>query len=210
MTTTFTDLALYAFALAVLVLTPGPVVVATVARTLASGMRSALPLAAGVAVCDMIWPLLAILGLAALVQVYSDIMVVLRYGGAAILIWMGWRLIAGADKVVDQTPDAALMRRTAIQGFMAGFLVNISNPKAIVFFIGILPTLVDVRALTVPDIAAILFLSAIIPFLGNVVWAWAAHGARGFLHSRGATRRLNQISGGALAAAGVTIAVTRI
>ena len=87
MTITLTEIAIYAFALAVLVLTPGPVVVATIAKTLASGMRSALPLAAGVSIVDMLWPLLAILGLSALVEAHSGALQVLRYVGGAILIW---------------------------------------------------------------------------------------------------------------------------
>jgi len=209
MTVTLTELGVDALALAVLVFTPGPVVVATIAKSLATGWRSAVPLAGGVAVCDVIWPLLAILGLSALVQTYGEIMEALRYLGAAILIWMGWRLIAGAREALETRPDPTLMRRTAWQGFAAGFLVNISNPKAIVFFIGVLPALFDLTRLTGLFIAAILALSALVPFLGNVVWAVGAHRARRLLTSARAVRRVNQGSGTALIGAGVFIAVSR-
>ncbi len=202
------DLALYAFALAVLVLTPGPVVVATIARTLTTGWRSAMPLAAGVSVCDMLWPLLAIFGLSALVQVYGEIIEILRYVGAGILIWMGWRLIIGSREALKTDPDPELMRRTAWEGFFAGFLVNLGNPKSILFFVGILPNLFDMAALTAIDVAVIVIMSAVVPFLGNVVWAAAAQGARRFLRSSRAVRRVNQVSGGALAGAGVAIAAS--
>jgi len=208
MTITLTEIALYALALAVLVLTPGPVVVATIARTLGSGMRAALPLAAGVSIVDVLWPLLAILGLSALVESNADILHVMRYAGGAILIWMGWRLVAGSRRALTTEPDPALMRRTAWQGFAAGVLVNLGNPKSIVFFIGILPNLFDVRALGAPDIAIILAMSAAVPFLGNVVWAGAAHRARRLLSSSAAVRRVNQASGGALIGAGAVIAAT--
>ncbi|MEM6622687.1 MAG: LysE family translocator [Pseudomonadota bacterium] len=195
MTISLAELGIYAFALFVLVVTPGPVVVATIARTLSTGWRSSMPLAGGVAVCDMIWPLTAIFGLAALVQVYGEIMQVLRYGGALILIWMGWRLITGSKEALETAPDPALMRRTAWQGFAAGFLVNIGNPKAILFFVGILPNLFDIAALTAPDILVIVGISAVVPFLGNVAWALAAQRARVLLTTPKMVRRVNQGSG---------------
>ena len=208
MTITLTEIVIYAFALAVLVLTPGPVVVATVAKTLASGIRSALPLAAGVSIVDMLWPLLAILGLSALVEAHAGALQVLRYVGGAILIWMGARMILRAGKRLETAPDPALMRRNAWQGFLAGALVNLGNPKSIVFFIGLLPTLFDLSALTWADAAVILAMSAAVPFLGNLVWAGAAHRARAYLASAAAVKRVNQASGGALAGAGAVIAAT--
>lgn len=208
MTITLTDLSIYVFALGVLVITPGPVVVALIARTLSSGWRSAMPLSAGVAICDMIWPLLAIFGLAAIVQVYGEIMQVVRYAGAAILIWMGWRLLFGSKEALASNPDPALMRRTAWQGFAAGFLVNIGNPKAILFFVGILPNLFDIATLTALDVTVIIIASALVPFLGNLAWALAAQRARIFLTTPKMVRRVNQGSGATLMGVGGVIATT--
>ena len=208
MTITLTEIALYAVALAVLVFTPGPVVVATIAKTLASGIRSALPLAAGVSIVDMLWPMLAILGLSALVEAHADALQVMRYVGGAILVWMGWRLIARSRKALETAPDPTLIRRTAWQGFAAGALVNLGNPKSIVFFIGILPTIFHLGQVTWLDTAIIVVMSAVVPFLGNMVWAAAAHRARRLLSSATAVRRVNQASGGALMGAGAVIAAT--
>lgn len=208
MTVTLAELSIYAVALAVLVITPGPVVVAVIARTLSSGWRSAMPLSAGVAVCDVIWPLLAIFGLAAVVQIYGEIMQVVRYAGAAILIWMGWRLLVGSKEALATNPDPALMRRTAWQGFAAGFLVNIGNPKAVLFFVGILPNLFDIAVLTMLDVLVIVCLSALVPFLGNVIWALAAGRARVFLTTPRMVRRVNQASGGTLIGVGGVIAAS--
>ena len=104
--------------------------------------------------------------------------------------------------------DPVLMRRSAWQGFLAGVLVNLGNPKSIVFFIGLLPTLFDLGRLTTADIAVILAMSATVPFAGNVVWAAVAHRARRYLSSAAAVRRVNQASGGALAGAGAVVAAT--
>ena len=165
-------------------------------------------MAAGVSVVDMLWPLLAILGLSALVTAHTEALQILRYFGGAVLIWMGVRLFLKAGHQLETAPDPSLMRRTAWQGFAAGALVNLGNPKSIVFFIGLLPTLFDLAALTWVDTAIILVMSALVPFLGNVAWALAAHRARRFLSSARAVRRVNQVSGGALAGAGAVIATT--
>ena len=95
MTVTAAQLVAYAGALALLVLTPGPVVAALIARAATGGVGAAVPLAAGVAVGDVAWPLAALFGIGALVQVWGGVLEALRYGGAAMLGWMGWRLIAG-------------------------------------------------------------------------------------------------------------------
>ncbi|HET7408649.1 MAG TPA: LysE family translocator [Paracoccaceae bacterium] len=208
MTVAILDLAFYAFALAVLVATPGPVVVATVARTLGSGIRSAIPLAAGVAVGDVLWPLLAIFGLSALATLYGEVMQLLRYVGAGILIWMGWRLIARPRAVLRQAPDPALMRRDAGRAFMAGLLVNLGNPKSIFFFMGLLPGFFHIATLTAVDVAIIVGMSAGVLLLGNILWALAAHWARAVLGTPHVLRRVDRASGGALIGAGAYIAAS--
>jgi threonine/homoserine/homoserine lactone efflux protein len=98
MTVTAGQLVAYAGALALLVLTPGPVVAALIARSATGGVRAAVPLAAGVAVGDVVWPLLAMLGIGAVAWVWADFLVVLRYAGAAILVLMGVQLVRGPGR----------------------------------------------------------------------------------------------------------------
>lgn len=206
MSIAISDLLLYAFALAVLVATPGPVVVATVARALNSGWRGALPLAAGVAIVDILWPLLAIFGLSALVTLYGEAMRILHYAGAAILIWMGWRLIARRRERLAEAPDPALMRRDGRRAFVAGMLVNLGNPKSVFFFMGLLPGFFHIATLTALDVAVIVGMSAVLPLLGNVLWALVAHRARAVLATPAMRRRVDCVSGGALIGAGGWIA----
>jgi threonine/homoserine/homoserine lactone efflux protein len=202
------DLVRYAVALAILVATPGPVVVATIARTLSGGMRAAVPLAAGVAVGDMLWPLLAIFGLAAIAEVWGQLMQVLHYVGAGILIWMGWRLIARPRAALAERPDPALMRRDGWRAFTAGLLVNLGNPKSIFFFMGLLPAFFHIAGLSALDIVVIVAMSAVVPFLGNLVWAAAVHSARRLLSTPRMLRRVDRLSGGALIGAGTYIATS--
>jgi len=82
MTITPYELLLYGGALAILFLTPGPVWVALMARTLSGGFHAAWPLALGVVVGDILWPFLAILGVSWVVSVFAGFMTVLRWVAA--------------------------------------------------------------------------------------------------------------------------------
>ena len=191
-----------------LVATPGPVVVATIARTLSSGWPPALPLAAGVAIGDVLWPLLAIFGLTAIAELWGQVMQVLHFVGAGILIWMGWRLIARPREALAESPDPALMRRDGWRAFTAGLLVNLGNPKSIFFFMGLLPAFFHIATLTALDVVVIVAMSAGVLFVGNVIWAAAAHSARAAAVTPRMLRRVDRLSGGALIGAGAYIATS--
>ena len=204
MTASLTDLSLYAFALFILFLTPGPVWVALIARALSGGFNAAWPLALGVVVGDVIWPLLAVFGLSFVVSVYADFLTVLRYVGAAIFLAMGVALIRNADKSLGS--DSRLTRPGMLAGFLAGVLVILGNPKAILFYMGILPGFFDLTTVSTLDIAAICALSAIVPLIGNLLLAYSFNWVRGFLASPTALRRMNMMSGGLLILVGAVIA----
>lgn len=193
MTITTTDMLLYAGALLVLFLTPGPVWVALIARTLSGGFHAAWPLALGVVVGDVLWPFLAILGVSWIVSVYADFMLVLKWVASLTFLLMGWLVIRHADAKI--TTDSRLTRPGMWAGFLAGLAVILGNPKAILFYMGMLPGFFDLRALTWADIAVICFLSLIVPLLGNLTLALFITRARRLLTSPTALYRTNITAG---------------
>ncbi|MEX0971459.1 MAG: LysE family translocator [Paracoccaceae bacterium] len=200
------DLVLYAGALAVLFLTPGPVWAAMVARAVSGGARAAWPLALGVAVGDALWPLAAIFGVSALVALYADFMVWLRFAGAVMLALIGLQIIRHARALPDK--DRSLTRPGWRAGFFAGVMVILGNPKAILFYMGLLPGFFDMGNLTALDIAAICFLSFAVPLSGNMVLAGLLGRAQRFLSSPKAVFRTNLISGSLLVLVALGIALT--
>lgn len=206
MTVTIGQLGLYAFALLILFLTPGPVWVALIARALSGGFHAAWPLAFGVVVGDVLWPLLAIFGVSYLVSIYADFLTILRYVGALVFIVMGLALIRHAD--VSLSTNKRLTKPGMWAGFMAGILVILGNPKAILFYMGILPGFFDISRVTWPDIIAICALSMVIPLIGNLLLALSLDRVRRFLDSPQAVRRTNIISGVLLIGVGIIIALS--
>ncbi len=206
MTITLSDAALYAGALFILFLTPGPVWVALIARTMSGGFHSAWPLALGVVVGDVIWPLFAILGVTWLVSEFANFMIILKWVACAIFIVMGVLLIRHRDRSI--ATDTRLTRPGMWAGFVAGVAVIMGNPKAVIFYMGVLPGFFDLTRLTWPDIAVICFLSMLVPFLGNLILSAFVDRARRLLSSPTALRRTNVISGLLLICVGVIIPFT--
>lgn len=206
MTATFFDLALYAGGIFILFLTPGPVWMALVARTLSGGFRSAWPLALGVVIGDILWPIIAILGLSWVAMQYDGLLDLLKYVAALIFFVLGFSLISNPDRAVNS--DNRLTRPGQLAGFIAGVAIILSNPKAILFYIGVLPGFFDLSRVTLLDIVAICTISAVLPFLGNLTLSIMVDRVRYLLSSPATLRKVNTISGILLILVGVIIPLT--
>jgi threonine/homoserine/homoserine lactone efflux protein len=203
MTVSFHELLLYALGMAGLWAVPGPVWVALIARSLSGGFAAAWPLAIGVALGDLIWPLAAILGLTWIESTYGDFLQILRWVAAAIFLIMGILLIRKPAATLNA--DSRLTRPGMWAGFSVGVAAVIGNPKAILFYMGALPGFFTLEALTRPDIVAIIALSALIPAVGNLGLAYFLDRARQLLSNPESLRKLNVGSGVLLIGVGLVI-----
>ncbi len=183
-------------------ITPGPGVFALLSRALGSGSRGCFMMALGMAVSDMIYLILACFGLATLAENWSGLFTVIRYAGAAYLLYLAWRLwTAPVTPLTLPTAPARVVGQ--MLSFLQGFLISASNPKVIVFYIAFLPTFMDLTRLTAVDvaIAAALTVAALMPGLMLIVHGAAT--ARARLQSATALRRLNRVAGGIMGGAGL-------
>ena len=206
MTITLESLWLYAGALVILWITPGPVFVALTARALSGGFRSAWPLAVGVTIGDVLWPMVAIFGLTWIVAQFTHLMQILHWVAVAMFLVMGAMLIRHADNSI-LTAEGRLTRPGIWPAFSAGVVAVIGNPKAIFFYVAILPGFFDLTRVRGPDILVIVLLSMAVPLIGNLFTAYAVGQARALLSSPLWLRRLNFTAGGLLIAVGLLIAL---
>ncbi len=180
-------------ALVLLFLTPGPVLVALFARGLRGGFSATWPLTLGVAIGDLAWSVTAVLTLNQLVGIHGDILLWLKYVAVLVFFFMGMGLIFAKTETI--TAPSQLMRPGRLAGLFAGLLVIIGNPKAIFFYIGILPGFFDVGTLQILDIVIIGALSASVPLAGNLGLALALDRVSHLLASPHLRRRVNCITG---------------
>ena len=206
MSVTLWELLGYTAGMAALWAVPGPVWVALMARSLSGGFASAWPLAVGVVLGDLMWPAVAIFGLSWIVSTYAGIMVVLKLAAAVTFGVMGVLLIRKSGTLSGA--DSRLTRPGRLAGFLTGVAAVLGNPKAILFYMTVLPGFFDLSRLKGPDIAAILAISAVVPLAGNLALALFLDRARDLLSSPGRVQMLNRISGGLLILVGIAIALT--
>ena len=206
MTIEWHQLALYAFAYAVMVVSPGPFVAAIAARSAAFGFQAGVSMAVGAWLAEKIWILAAIFGLALIAAHYASILIVLKFVGAGWLIWLGWKLLTGRSGVM--APGDMIAKEPFWRGVGTGFLINIGNPKAALFFMALFPGFFDVAAMNWVDALVILAVSTPIGLGSDLTYAWGAAKARAMLSNSRTARRIDQATGGVLAGAGVAIAAS--
>ena len=206
MTITNGQLVLYFGALIILFLTPGPVWIALIARTVSGGTKSAISLALGVSLGDFLWPIVVFFGLGFLVSLYSEILVLFRYLAAIILTLMGIQTILNSRKKLYL--NSQLTKSGFFAGFSAGFIAVTANPKASLFYLTLLPSFFNFDSINFFDIMIISIVSFSVPMIGNLLMILFLSKVRSFLSSPNSVRITNVVSGVLLIGVGVIIGLT--
>jgi len=196
-------LLVFAATLALAAASPGPGMTALVARALGAGFAGALPFAAGMVVGDIVWLSVAALGLAALASAFQLVFLVVKYAGIAYLCWLAFRLWtapAGGEAV------AATVAERPLKVAGAGLAVTLGNPKTMVFYLAILPAVIDLRAMTALAFVELVGIIVVVLSAVCVAYAFAAARARAALASPRARQFLNRVAGTAMAGAAAAIA----
>ena len=191
---------LFAFtvAYAIAVLVPGPGVAAVVARALGGGFRAAFPMVLGILAGDLVYLVFAAFGLAAIAMHFGALFTVVRFAGAAYLLYIAWKFWTakpGAEQIGPRAEEH--WSRT----FLAGLSLTLGNPKTIVFYLALLPTVVPLDRMTVIGFAELTAIVVVVLLLIGCGYAALAAGAREFFKSQKALRVLNRTAGAMMAAA---------
>ena len=196
---------LYFLALIILFLTPGPVWVALIARTVSGGAKSSISLALGVSLGDMLWPFVVYFSLGLLISVYSDILLVFRYFASFVLILMGLQIIYARNKALSE--DHRLTKSGFVAGFYAGFIAVTANPKASLFYMTLLPGFFNFELIGLLDVCLVSLLSFSVPMIGNILMILFVAKVRSLLSSPYAVSVTNLISGILLIFVGISISI---
>jgi threonine/homoserine/homoserine lactone efflux protein len=183
----------YCLAVAILVLMPGPIVTLVVANSLSHGSRSGLATVAGASVGNAILLGATAVGLVAFFALLSEVLEVVRWAGAGYLIWLGvraWR--AHGERELALVPPA---RRSSRAVFLQGFLIGITNPKAIVFYIAFLPQFVDSHRPVGPQLLVMTGTMIVMALLSDSTYALLAGSARAWFTAPGRRRLQSRITG---------------
>lgn len=190
----------FAAASSVLLVIPGPTVLLVVSYALGQGWRTALPMAAGVALGDFTAMTLSMLGLGALLATSATLFTVLKWAGAVYLVYLGiklWR--AGGTLEARPRTDAT----SAIRMLVHAWLVTALNPKSITFFVAFLPAFLDPRGDFVTHMIVFETTFLVLAFANAFGYALVASRARRLASNPRAIGVVNKVGGGLLVGAGV-------
>jgi len=196
----------FAAAFFVFAASPGPDNMTILARTISHGAASGVAYGAGTVVGILIFLTLAAFGLSIIAAEMGIVMTILRYAGAAYLIWMGVKLWTAAPVVPELQP--ASQRRGLLAIFATGVALNLGNPKMPLFYIALLPNVVG-ASLTLAHVAvlaAVILAVEVVVIGGHVILAGRA---RKLLRTPTVVRRVNRTAGGVMVGAGVVVVVSR-
>jgi threonine/homoserine/homoserine lactone efflux protein len=193
----------FTIAYAIAVLVPGPGVAAVVARALGGGFAAAVPMVVGILAGDLVYLVFAVFGLAAIAHYFNAVFIVVRIAGAAYLLyvaWKFWNARPGAEQIRPR--DNEPWSRT----FLAGFSLTLGNPKTIVFYLALLPTVIPLDRMTPLAFSELVGIVIVVLLAIGLGYAFLAARARDFFRSAKAVRRLNRTAGVMMAtAAGLVV-----
>lgn len=194
----------FAGAMFLLAITPGPGVFATISRGLASGFANASFVVLGIVLGDIVFLLLAIFGLSSIAGFLGEFFILVKYVGGAYLLYLAYKILTSKE---HETDVQAVQELSWQKNFLTGLFITLGNPKVILFYLGFLPTFMDLTALTMIDIFIVCTVVTFV--LGGVMlfYAYTASGAKKLFKSKKAKRKMNIAAGTTMAAAGTSIVI---
>ena len=198
-----TGLVVFAAALAVAAASPGPTITALVARVLVRGTSGAVAFMLGLQVGEIVWLTAAILGLAFIAKTFGLFFLVLKYAGAAYLAYLAWKMWTAPATAHDAPAPRA---EHPIRLFLAAVSLTLGNPKIMVFYLALLPNLIDLGKVTVLGYTELVLITLVILTAIDGAYVLLASRARRLIASPRAMRLVNRTSGALLAGAAAAIA----
>jgi len=194
----------FALAFFLLVVTPGPAIATIVSRTLNSGILTGFALTLGFIIGDFIFLSVAILGLAKLAATMGPFFRIVKYLGAAYMIYMGYKAFTSEAKPFSLVPvrEDSFLREVG-----SGLLLILGNPKPIVFYSALLPSFFDLNRFGPSDFAIVFGMIICIALCVNGAYTLLADKTRRLFASAKAIKRLNQTTGTVLVGAGLAVAM---
>ncbi len=196
-------LLIFAGALVINAGSPGPSIAALVARVIARGTSDVIPFIAAMWIGEAAWLACAIYGLSVIAHTFYWGFVVIKYCGLGYLGYLAWKMWHAPVTVAEgELPDSS----SPVRLFLTGLAITLGNPKLIVFYMALLPTIVDLTRVTFAGWAELTLTMLAVLALVDLTYVAVAGKARQFIRSVRAMRAANRTSAIAMGGAAVMMA----
>ncbi|WP_303976807.1 LysE family translocator [Dongia mobilis] len=198
--------AAFTAASALLMIIPGPTILLVISYALGQGWRAAFPMAIGVALGDFTAMTLSMLGLGALLAASATVFTILKWVGAAYMIWLGIKLWR-AGGALNAKPRADGASRLKMLGH--AWIVTALNPKSIIFFVAFMPQFLNPQADFLTQMLVFETTFLILAFANAIGYALVASRARAAIRNERVVGAANKVGGSLLIGAGILTATAR-
>ncbi|MFS8183700.1 LysE family translocator [Pseudovibrio denitrificans] len=192
----------------VVAITPGPAITALVSRTLGFGLQGTLTFVSGMLIGSMCLFILAILGLAKLASTYVLAFTVVKYAGAAYLLFLAWKLWRASGlqaQQMDEQAAAPQNTKGSAKTLVSGMLITLSNPKGLLFYAALMPSVVPMETITTIGLVELMFVTLTVLSVVFAIYIGVTVRARSLLTSEKAVGRLNKSASVAMFGAAAAI-----
>ncbi len=199
----FSALVTYIAAFGIAVAIPGPGVLGLVGQALGRGFRAAMFFLVGIVLGDLVYLSVAIAGMAVVMQAFAGVLLALKVLGGLYLLYLAWRFWAsraGLGQAVPTNPAP-----DGVRGVLAGLALTLGNPKTVLFYLALLPNLIDMRQIGMAQWLALSLLTIAVLLAVLIPYAFLAARARRFMTQAGAVTRLSRLAAAIVGTAGALI-----
>jgi threonine/homoserine/homoserine lactone efflux protein len=194
----------FAIGMFFLALSPGPGLATIISRVLASGPVAGLAVTGGLVLGDFVFMAIAMVGMTAIAAALGPFFALLKYAGAAYLVWLGISVLRGSAKPLTVKPRAG---QGMLKDIGLGLLVTMGNPKPILFYSALLPTFLDMTRIHLGDFLVLAGIVVVISYVVYGGYILLAERSRRMLSSSKASKLFKRTTGGLLIGSGIAVAV---
>lgn len=197
----------FVVACTVILIIPGPTIMLVVSYALSKGRQTAWATVPGVALGDLSAMTISLAGAGALLATSAAAFTILKFCGAAYLVYLGIKMWRDNPGALQDNPDAKRNRPSRM--FLQAYVVTALNPKGIVFFIAFVPQFITAGSPVLPQFVVMTATFVILAAINVAIWAVMAAALRERFRHPDAMRRLTRVGGGVMIGAGLLTALTR-
>jgi threonine/homoserine/homoserine lactone efflux protein len=188
----------------VLSIVPGPSVFLVIVRSMTSNLSQGLITIGGIVFANIIFILLVVYGVGALVASMDGLYAIIKFAGSAYLFWLGIKLLRVK---VKKTEIEQVEESSWNDNFIAGFIVTISAPRAILFYVSLLPNVIDLTKARVPDVLLLMLIATVAVGGAKLPYALLAYRSSLFLQEEKPKRVMNLFAGVVMILIGSVVAL---
>lgn len=203
---TITPFIAYSLALAVSALIPGPGVAALIGQALGKRVKDTMPFILGHISGDVFFLTLAVLGLSVVAKAFSGVFIVIKILGALYLLYIAYGLWTSKGSFQATGAEQTKSKKSRMAGgYLYGLVVTLGNPKTIIFYMALIPNVLDLNQVGFFDWSILATITAVILMITLLVYAFAASIAAGVLSSAKAMLRLNRAVAAIIGSVGIVV-----